>query len=182
MSMKLHNRHIRQQGAALITSLVILLILTVLGVSAMSTSSLEEYMAGNLRDKVVSFQAAETGLRDAERTITGFGAPPPPTSTGANSGIYERDTFGDFATTAFDASVWPAAATEYGTAGAVNLSGVAEDPFYIIEEYQFISKDASLQSQMTGQGKIYYRITSRGVGLSPNAVTLLQETTAKRFK
>lgn len=172
----------RQQGAALITSLIILLVLTVLGVSAMSTSSLEELMAGNLRDQIVSFQAAETALRDAERTIDTFAAPPEPTSSGTNNGIYLRDTFGDFATTAFDSSIWPAAATEYGTAGAVNLSGVAQDPFYIIEQYQFVPKDASLRSQMSGQGKIFYRITSRGVGVSTNAVTLLQETTAKRFK
>jgi len=171
-----------QQGAALITSLIILLVLTVLGVSAMSTSSLEELMAGNLRDQVVSFQAAESALRDAERMIDALPAPPEPTSTGSNNGIYLRDTFGDFATTAFDASIWPAAATEYGTAGAVNLSGVAEDPFYIVEQYQFVPKDASLTSRMSGQGKIFYRITSRGVGVSANAVTLLQVTTAKRFQ
>lgn len=55
-----------QNGAALIVSLIILLVLTLLGVASMQTTTLEERMAGNLRDTSVSFEAAEAGLRSAE--------------------------------------------------------------------------------------------------------------------
>lgn len=51
-----------QRGAALIMALVILLILTILGVTAMSTSSLEQKMAGNIQDLTRAFQAAESGI------------------------------------------------------------------------------------------------------------------------
>ena len=53
---------IRQKGAALAMALVILLILTILGVTAMSTSSLEQKMAGNIQDMTRAFQAAESGV------------------------------------------------------------------------------------------------------------------------
>jgi type IV pilus assembly protein PilX len=54
-----------QRGAALITSLVILLVLTAIGITALSTTSLEQKMATNLQDFNRAFQAAETGLKHA---------------------------------------------------------------------------------------------------------------------
>lgn len=58
----------RQAGAALVMSLVMLLVLTILGVAAMSTSSLEERMAGNIQEATHAFQAAESGLNRAANT------------------------------------------------------------------------------------------------------------------
>jgi type IV pilus assembly protein PilX len=57
-----------ERGAALIMSLVILLILTVLGITAMGTSSLEQKMAGNTQEANRAFQAAESGLNQALNT------------------------------------------------------------------------------------------------------------------
>jgi len=54
-----------QQGAALVMALVILLILTLLGVTAMGTSSLEEKMAGNIQEATRAFEAGESGLNKA---------------------------------------------------------------------------------------------------------------------
>lgn len=50
-------------GAALVVSLVLLLILTVLGVTGMSNAALEMVMSGNRLYAEAAFQAAETGLR-----------------------------------------------------------------------------------------------------------------------
>ena len=55
----------RQSGAALIVALVILVVLTLLGVTAMNTSSLQENIASNTQQQVHAFQAAETGLKRA---------------------------------------------------------------------------------------------------------------------
>jgi Tfp pilus assembly protein PilX len=60
-------RH-RQRGTALIMSLVILMILTILGITAMSTASLEEKMSGNTQEGTRAFQAAESGLNQALNT------------------------------------------------------------------------------------------------------------------
>jgi len=50
----------RQQGAALVTSLVLLTVLTLLSVSVMSTSRLQMTMAGNVMVSESAFQLAET--------------------------------------------------------------------------------------------------------------------------
>ena len=55
----------RQSGAVLIVAMVILLILTLLGVSTMNTTSLQERIAANTQERVHAFQAAETGLNQA---------------------------------------------------------------------------------------------------------------------
>ena len=178
----------KQHGAALITSLIILLVLTVLGVSAMSTSSLEELMAGNLRDQDLSFQAAEAALKDGERWIDSWGGTPPTaTSSGTNSGVYTTDEFGSYELTAFDTTdVWANnIATTYGADTGVaisNLGDVPILPMYIIEEEDFVAKDASFKAQAQREGAYYYRVTARGQGASTNAVSILQTTVARRFK
>ncbi|QJQ94282.1 MULTISPECIES: PilX N-terminal domain-containing pilus assembly protein [Halomonadaceae] len=54
---------------ALIIAMVFMLLLTMLGLSAMQNTTLQERMAGNQRDHGMAFQAAEAGLREAERLI-----------------------------------------------------------------------------------------------------------------
>lgn len=57
-----------ERGMALVMALVILVILTILGITAMSTSSLQEKMAGNVQEQTRAFQAAESGLNQALNT------------------------------------------------------------------------------------------------------------------
>lgn len=52
----------QHQGAALITALVFLVILTMLGLSSMRTNVLEERMAANSQEITRAFQAAESGV------------------------------------------------------------------------------------------------------------------------
>lgn len=52
----------RQRGTVLVVALVLLLVLTLLGVTAMNTTTLEERMAFNSQEINRAFQAAETGL------------------------------------------------------------------------------------------------------------------------
>lgn len=69
-----------EQGAALVVALVLLLVITILGLSSMRGTSLQERMSANLRDRGLAFQAAEAALREAEASL-GALAPsdfPPP--------------------------------------------------------------------------------------------------------
>ncbi len=59
----------KQQGSVLIISLVLLLVLTILGISSMDNTIMEEKMAGNLYQSNVAFQNAEMALRFAEADI-----------------------------------------------------------------------------------------------------------------
>lgn len=55
----------RARGAVLVVSLVLLVVLTLLGVSVMNMTRLEERMASNSQESVRAFQGAETGLSQA---------------------------------------------------------------------------------------------------------------------
>ncbi len=61
----------RQQGATLIIGLIIVVLLTLLGVTTMRTTSLEERMAGHSADRNMALQSAEAALRAAERYLNG---------------------------------------------------------------------------------------------------------------
>ncbi len=52
----------KQHGAALVTALVMLTILTLLALTSMNTNTLEEKMAANSQEVNRAFQTAETGL------------------------------------------------------------------------------------------------------------------------
>ncbi len=58
-----------ERGSVLLVSLMILLMLTILGLAAVQTTTLEERMAGNSSEQSRAFQAAEAALRDAEAEI-----------------------------------------------------------------------------------------------------------------
>jgi len=59
----------KQRGSALIISLLMLLVMTLLGISSMSTSTMEEKMAANDRNQKVAFQNAELTLVNGEDVI-----------------------------------------------------------------------------------------------------------------
>jgi len=66
----------RQRGAVLVVAMILLVVLTLLGVSAMTTTRLEERMASNDQEINRAFQSAESGLSaafnsDEAWTLTG---------------------------------------------------------------------------------------------------------------
>jgi len=60
-----HNVKTRQHGAVLIVSLLILLVLTLIGVSSLDGSIMEEKMASNSQIATITFQKAESSIREA---------------------------------------------------------------------------------------------------------------------
>jgi len=74
-NLSVHNMAIRnhQSGVVLVVSLIMLVLLTMIGVTGMQVTGLEEKMAGNSKDRNIAFQAAEAGLRDAESDLLNSG-------------------------------------------------------------------------------------------------------------
>jgi type IV pilus assembly protein PilX len=68
----MHANNHTQRGAALIVGLILLMVLTVLGISGMNTSTLELTMTSNAQAHQDAFQAAETGIDIvlASRTVS----------------------------------------------------------------------------------------------------------------
>ncbi len=65
----------KEQGVALIVALVLLLVITLLGVSGVQNVALEEKMAGATWDRQVVFQVAEAELRNLEGSVSSFSFP-----------------------------------------------------------------------------------------------------------
>lgn len=55
-----------QQGMVLVIGLIFLLLMTIIGVTSIQTTTLDERMAENLRNRNVAFQGAEAALRAGE--------------------------------------------------------------------------------------------------------------------
>jgi hypothetical protein len=73
MDRALNSKSMRsQQGFVLIVSLLILMVITMIGVTAVSTSTLEGRMAHNLLHSMYAFQAAESAIEDTIRAGNPF--------------------------------------------------------------------------------------------------------------
>lgn len=132
-----HTGPKRQQGAALVVGLILLLILTVFAVSGMSTATLELVLAGNTQFTENAFQASESAI-EAEFAI----GPATPDTPRQNNFVFEN---GSAATTqvAYRANTFAEgySISEYsadhyvitarGTSGK-NATNVNEQGFYIV--------------------------------------------------
>jgi len=89
-----------QRGMALVFALIVLLILTILGVSALRTSSLEQLMSGNTQEQTRAFEAADSGLSRALNDIKTSTTSVDPTSFANNTQYtYQVSSTGERSTT-----------------------------------------------------------------------------------
>lgn len=121
-----HYVFARQNGAVLITSLLILLILTLLALSGMQGSLLQDKMTSAVRESQIALEASEYAVREAEeyledQTVT-LG------DFGTEDGLYTRATAPD---PMLD-STWDSSGS--ASREATGYPGtVAENPRYFIE-------------------------------------------------
>lgn len=155
-----------QAGMALITGLIFMVVLTLLAIAAMRTTTLEELMARNARDRDLAFQSAEAALRAGEAELTG--AVPP--TLAVNTGRTPRITDGSLTSYWTSTHLW----NTRSVVSSWQPEGTSAAPRYVIE----------LLDTGTGTGgglgfgaqtdSGIYRVTARGVGLSANTVVILQ--------
>ena len=69
---KLYSSHKQQQGMSLLVVLILLVVMSILGVAVMRSSSMQERMAANLRDRRLATQAAEAALATAVTNLKGM--------------------------------------------------------------------------------------------------------------
>lgn len=70
----------RQAGAALIIALILLMVMSLLGLSSMRTTSTQEKMSANAYERSIAFQSAENALRLGEVAAKNWGAGTPATA------------------------------------------------------------------------------------------------------
>ena len=189
-----------ERGMVLITSLIILLVLTLLGLASIQNTNMEERMAGNLRAENVAFQAAEAALRGGEACLVAQVARPTvdenlgPSSACGSPGFRVRlldDP--ETAVSASDAGLYwetwsatdwtdPYADTyDHALAFAVNQN-LPTAPRLVIEE-----RDIEQESLVIGQqqdfaaGRWFYQVTAHATDASGRGDVILRSTFARRF-
>lgn len=168
-----------QAGAVLFVSLIMLLVLTVIGVTAMQTTTLEEKMAGNLRDQTMAFQAAEAALREGETWLSNEPVEPVPQPSGCNSTgtvVYQLNDCN-----VLNSALWDNTSTPVYRAYAGTLQKIATAPRYLIEYHSFIKDSLTTGQQGDETGRVTFRATARGTGGSNAARAHTQSTYTRRF-
>lgn len=172
-----------QSGATLIIALIFLVVITLVSLNGIGTTSMEERMASNIRERNQAFQAAEVGLREAESYIDTL------VSTGnfgtVNGLLAEGEVEPDY----FSAATWVNASSVQVTEASVGkMQGLKEYPRYIIKYVVRNSADTDDTLSIGGYGGVLagesvtiFKIVSRGVGGSSNSQVVLQTNYGKRF-
>ena len=151
----------QQSGVVLVISLIMLLLLTMIGITSMQVNILEERMAGNSRDQNIAFQAAESTLKEAETFILNN-----PTDIATYDGTNGLLDIADAEPANFFTHGWTGSDSATTDAGYGNNFGLSEDPRYIIKRVSQVPSGADTLT--------YFRITARAQGARASTQIILQ--------
>jgi type IV pilus assembly protein PilX len=170
MTRSLHSPR-AQRGVALAVVLILLLVMTLLALTSLRGTLLEERMSANLMDRSLSFQAAEAALREGEALAAGK---PPLPAAGCSNGVCAK-VDPAAAPRWLDETVWNNARV-----AVVNLGGVTARPRFFVELLAdnvpaqgscTTSEDVSPDAACSGT-EHRYRITARSEAAGRAAVIL----------
>lgn len=186
----------RQRGTVLVIGLILLLVVTLLGVSAMQTTVLQERMAGNLRQSNLALQSAEAALQAALAYLGSLGNAPLPlsgaqaTATTGNDHVWRACRIGGDDCGRLEAlldawqSDWAGSANNRGTpytalpTGAGELPGAHQPHVYIESRY---IPPADVAAAAAGKGVHYYTVTAIGFGETDQARAIIQSTITRVY-
>lgn len=168
-----------QGGVVLLVGMVMVLLMTIVGLSAIRGTGMQEQMAGNMRDLNLAFQATEAALREGEAAISdnlgNFDA--------SVNGFYLNLSHPDSDPAFSDMAHW--GKNDWLSNRSVVAASVgdgdgllADTPRYVVEELSYECDSGSGVNWGGGANSqsIIHRVTSRGVGGTENSVAVLQST------
>lgn len=192
--------HYKQKGSVIIISLVMLFLLTIVGITGIQISSLEERMSGNFRDHELAFQSAESALSEAEAWIENTNFSTTDFQANCTSGQCFTSTCnngfcfdGAFPTTGApvrscsvgmtkpweDWSLW-ADNSKYKT--VTSLTGISSQAKYIIEFRCFMAIDdtkSDANTNISAEWAYSFRVTTLSAGATADSKVMLQTTYKK---
>ena len=163
-----------QQGVVLVVGLMFLLLFTLLGVTAGSSTNLQERMAGNTRDRELAFESAECALNYIIDNLVTLKALT--TNNSESDGGFDASSSADtctadhipssdcyYALHGNDAAYWrsPANWTSHFTTNC-STSLLAAAPVCVLEKMPTVDLAE------------HYRATCRGTGANTRAIAVLQ--------
>lgn len=151
-----------QRGVVLPTIMVLMVIMVVLGLSGMNDTAMQERMSGNLRNRDIAFQAAESALREGEAWLQANAA-----TVGANariSGLAGQNWDG--------AAPAPSGvlANLYAGDPIINL---AADPVYYVGPPELVRTNPG---ETPPEFREIYPVLARSLGANANTLVILRST------
>lgn len=171
----------KQRGTILVVSLLLLLVMTVLALTASQTTRLQERMAGNARDLDLAFQAAEAGLREAEfevdDVVSKTGRRPLDCGDPDACDIQQRGDPINYSVQTND--WWQKNGHEYGD-DEQQITEIVADPITYTELWADIP-DTLTVGRPGGAATAFYVHTARSLGGTETATAVLQTVQAIRY-
>lgn len=170
--MKFQTKVFYQTGAVLFVGLIMLLVMSLIAITGMQSSTLEEFMAGNTRDGMVASQAAEAALEAGEGLL--------------DTGTLTLDVFdNDGSDGLYDNTyeiIWSAinwTASDSRSYAGYNPINVNTPPRFVIQHIAETQAAPKVLLENYGEGEAsktvqLFRITSRGTGGNDNTAVILQ--------
>ena len=137
----------------------------------MSSSTMGEKMAGNIKNRHLSFHSAEAGLRAGETWAQNITPLTPVNSLGLYDRSYSDEPIWDESSSVGSSAVW-INADNAGTE-------VIQQPQFIIEKFGTSPRDLDCgleNPKPAGCDLPVYRVTSKGWGKNQNSVSIVQST------
>src|SRR5215468_12719180 len=163
-----------EEGIVLVLCLITLVLLTLIGVSATTTSQLEAEISGNDKTYKEAFYAAEVSLTAGETVVNSL-LSRVELNEGTMPGRYVKGT-----QPAWDQLAWDNAHTAVVDPVPSGLSKMSDPPRYTIEERKFTTNDV-LTGHDPSTGTYLFTVKGQGTGTSKAAHVVLESIYAKKY-
>ncbi|MEH6625108.1 MAG: PilX N-terminal domain-containing pilus assembly protein [Motiliproteus sp.] len=162
----------QQRGATLIVCMIILVVITFMGVGSIQDTTMEEKMAGNMKNRNMAFQAAESGLRDAEGYLSSTVVLP--AFNGTTSGLIAQISGNDPSPYKWSDSDWTASSGVYPKTGGDSIPLVSSQPRLVIEKLESVEATPDLEAGQPADTTEYFKITVKAVGGTSSSVVIVE--------
>ena len=177
----------KQQGSVLLVSLVLMLILTITGVSSIRLSSLQERMTASYHNEQLDFRVAEVGVMEAESFVTDNFLPANLFSSDCSNGLCfsGRNADDPGACEPGIDKPWEVKATwTRAKLATITLDGHPSVAKYLVEFRCYLPREADGPDPdplNLSDWAINYRITVLASNVSARSRVMLQTTFKKNF-
>ena len=178
-----------EKGATLAISLMLLFVITLLGINSIRTTQLQEKMSHQSQDKIISFSASESASLYAESLLGNLDTEPSVTTGCPNTLTKQGVSFciSDYSNTLIpelqDSAWWATNGQVHELlypSAVASKNHVNESPRFYIEYIRFVS-DSLVIGKSVPSGMYYYRIFSRGNGVTNKSSTFIETTYRRRY-
>jgi type IV pilus assembly protein PilX len=160
-----------QRGMALITSLLLLIVVTIMGVSMFRSYGIQERIAGNTRDKQRAINAAVSAQQYAETWLSTTAAPVAAVCTGPVSSAVGQICSNALPNPLPASLPWASYVTYAPFTGSIDATHASPDTYYRTPEYYITDLGANAGSP----GEVY-QIDAIGYGGTANTVAVVEST------